>query len=902
MTRRSCPACGQALPADQRFCGRCGTGVDVAAGAAATVTSIPDRTAAPGAYGEPEAEMRFAAGTVVAGRYRVVGLLGRGGMGEVYRADDLKLGRPVALKFLPGSVERDPRRLSRLLNEVRTALSVSHPNVCRVHDIQQEAGRHFITMEFVDGDDLSALLRRIGRLPQDKALQIARQLCAGLGAAHAAGVLHRDLKPANIMLDGRGQVKITDFGLAGSIGGFDEEEVRSGTPAYMSPEQLAGEEVSEASDIYALGLVLYEVYTGKPAFEGATAAELARRRGSAPTNPSTHITDIDPAVERAILRCLERNPADRPTSALAVSAALPGGDPLAAALAAGETPAPELVAEAGAIGGLKPRVAGTLLAAFLVLVGFNIVGNRRLIPAARADLPRSGEILQDRAREILRSLGCDDSPRDSIYSFEYNGDYVRHLDAERTAVSRDALDRSQPSLIHFGYRQSSEWITYESMGAVMEWIERSPPDTPGDVRIRLDPTGRLVWLDAVPPETLPAAAGESAARPTDWEALIAAAGFDPSELTDVAPRWWPRRAFEERRAWEGVYPDARDVPVRVEAASLNGRPVAFRIVEPWTEPLVETPVPLSGPGSGTELGSILGSVLWVVTLSGVCLLAWRNMRLGRGDRRTALRFALALAALRMVWYVASHHYASDEEIGKLTGNLAWAMYRFGLAYAFYLAFEPYARKLWPRVLTSWVRLFDNRFTDPLVGRDLLVGVTLAVVAVGWQFGTAQLLVRFDLPLPRLDTNEWALEALRGLPGAVMGWAGSLTQAMFPFFMVVMVSLFLRLVLRRDWLVLIALILIGTAFGLGDLPLPIALGVSVVTVTVMWVALFRFGLLTFAAVMLVPELFRLPLTFDVGAWWATATWVALIPLLALAVWSFRNALAGQPVFRDGLIKS
>ena len=142
------------------------------------------------------------------GRYRIVSLLGTGGMGEVYRADDLKLGRPIALKFLPEAVERDPVRLQRFLNEVRVAIKVSHVNVCRVHDIGEVDGRHFISMEYVDGEDLASLLRRIGRFPQERAVEIARQLCAGLAAAHEQKVLHRDLKPANVMIDGRGQVKI----------------------------------------------------------------------------------------------------------------------------------------------------------------------------------------------------------------------------------------------------------------------------------------------------------------------------------------------------------------------------------------------------------------------------------------------------------------------------------------------------------------------------------------------------------------------------------------------------------------------------------------------------------------------------------------------------------------------
>ena len=137
-------------------------------------------------------------------------------MGEVYRADDLKLGHPVALKFLPKDLADDPRRLQLFHDEVRLARQVSHPNVCRVHDIGEVDGQHFLSMEYIDGEDLRGLLRRIGRLPKDKGIEIAQQLCMGLAAAHEKGVLHRDLKPANIMLDGRGQVRITDYGLARS--------------------------------------------------------------------------------------------------------------------------------------------------------------------------------------------------------------------------------------------------------------------------------------------------------------------------------------------------------------------------------------------------------------------------------------------------------------------------------------------------------------------------------------------------------------------------------------------------------------------------------------------------------------------------------------------------------------
>jgi serine/threonine protein kinase len=196
---------------------------------------------------------------------------------------------------------------------VRIARQVSHPNVCRMYDLGEADGCCFLSMEYVDGEDLGSLLRRIGRLPADKALEIARKLCAGLAAAHEKGVLHRDLKPANVMLDGRGQVLLTDFGLAGLAGQIEGAEVRNGTPAYMAPEQLSGLEVTARSDIYSLGMVLYEIFTGKLPFESNTLAGLMRaQQESQPASPSTLVRELDPMVERVILRCLQPKPAYAP--------------------------------------------------------------------------------------------------------------------------------------------------------------------------------------------------------------------------------------------------------------------------------------------------------------------------------------------------------------------------------------------------------------------------------------------------------------------------------------------------------------------------------------------------------------------------------------------------------------
>src|SRR5580765_7010479 len=288
----------------------------------------------------------FVPGQMLQGRFRIVNLIGRGGMGEVYRADDLQLDQQVALKFLPRELASDPVALERFRAEVRNARHVAHPNVCRMYDIGEHEGRVFLSMEYVDGEDLASLLRRIGRLPPTKANEIAQQICAGLMAAHARGVFHRDLKPANVLIDSRGEAHITDFGLALRSG--EESGGISGTPAYMAPEQFEGDAISERTDIYALGLILYEIYLGKRPFDAPSFADWKQAHlKKTPVRAREVSGEIDPAVEAVIAACLEKDPAKRPASAMAVSAALPGGNALAAVLAAGETPSPELVAASG---------------------------------------------------------------------------------------------------------------------------------------------------------------------------------------------------------------------------------------------------------------------------------------------------------------------------------------------------------------------------------------------------------------------------------------------------------------------------------------------------------------------------------------------------------------------------
>mgnify|MGYP001460828945 CR=1 FL=1 len=412
---------------------------------------------------------RFLPGSIVTERFRIIGLLGRGGMGEVYRAEDLKLGQEVALKFLPPGFERDPVRLEHFLGEARTARHVTHSNVCRVHDIGEYAGHHYLSMEYVDGEDLGSLLRRIGRVPPERALLIARQACDGLAAAHAQGVLHRDLKPANVMIDGRGRVRITDFGLATWVQDERNDEI-AGTPAYMAPEQISGEGVSVQSDLYSLGLVLYELFTGRRAFEARSLQEYRRaHREQPPTPPREHVPELDPAIEDAILRCLAKDPARRPASAAEIVASLPGLDPIAMAQEAGETPSPQLVAEArGELTSPRALVAWLALLLAACAVVWLLPGGVTL--TERVELPLEPEVLAFRAREVLAAEDAQRAPpADTAYGFE------------------EREHEGAPTLV-FWYRESRHLLipALDDL-AVARLGADNPPLAVGD---------RVLWLDA----------------------------------------------------------------------------------------------------------------------------------------------------------------------------------------------------------------------------------------------------------------------------------------------------------------------------------------------------------------------------------------------------------------------
>ena len=857
---------------------------------------------------------RFLPGAVLAGRYRIVALLGKGGMGEVYRADDLTLGQPVALKFLPEAAAGNEDFLSRFRNEVRTARRVSHPNVCRVYDVGEVDGQTFLSMEYVDGEDLASLLRRIGRLPVDKAVQIGRQLCAGLAEAHREGVLHRDLKPANVMLDGRGHALITDFGLAGLAEQIEEADVRSGTPAYMAPEQLEGKGVSVKSDIYSLGLVLYEILTGKRAFEAKSPDESLRvRKEKLPSRPSNTVKDLDPAVERVILRCLEPDPADRPATALAVAAALPGGDPLAAALAAGETPSPKMVAAAGETSGLAPRLALACLAAVIVGVGLITYVGAKLNGLQKLDFLLPPDVLAHRSQEIVQNLGYAGQRTDWAYGFIYDNDfrnYVRENDKPRPLW--DAVLSQRPQVLGYWYRQSPRLLDTERMQGFMYpgivTFDDPPQILSGMVNLQLDPQGRLTYFQAIPPEL---EENPLSSRPADWNALFAAAGLDAAQFHAVAPAWSSLTPSDARAAWTGTWPESNR-PLRVEAAAWGGKPVFFSLIGPWTKPGRIRNL-RTGPRDffnelqarqgdiltlGQKAATMIQVFLFILVPVGAGLIARRNYLRGKGDARAACRLAVAVFVIKMaVWLCWTHPTSTWATLGRFFAAISGALFLSGLVWVLYLALEPYVRRHWPDTIISWSRLVSGRWQDPLVGRDLLLGV---VLGTAWElvFGLQYIVLLREGFAPQMGDPALLLgawETVGSLLGVTLNVVGGLS-----FFALLFL---LRAALRNTWRAVAVLVVIMTAVSslASRAPLPIA-----ITMAILWstaaVALVRFGLIATVVGFMVAQTFQsIPYTLDFSTWYASHVLGVILSFVALAAWGFYTSLGGQRLWRDELLE-
>ncbi len=819
---------------------------------------------------------RFPPGTLLGGRYRIIERLGRGGFGEVYRADDLKIGTAVALKFLPTDVDKDPARLTQLHTEVRMARLVSHPNVCRVYDIDEVDGHTFISMEYIDGEDLSSLLRRIGRFPEDRALTISRQLCAGLAAAHERGVVHRDLKPANVMVDGSGQVRIMDFGLAGIAG----QAIRAGTPAYMAPEQLAGGEVTARSDIYALGLVLYEVFTGQRALDAQNLAELIRKREqSGILPPSEVVRDIQPDVENAIMRCLRPEAAQRPATAMAVSASLPGGNPLAAALAAGETPSPEMVAAAGASEALRSHWIGIAVAWIgIVLIALTVMYQRVMLINA-VPTPKPPAVLEDRAIETLAKLGFETSGHSSASGLAMSTDYARYVASHSTAPDRwNQLKNERPEAFLLWHRTSPRPLVPLDQVAVSGG---NPPLNVSDMTlIVVDASGRLAELIAIPEPF----DGGTPRTPTNWNPLFEAAGLQMSAFKPVAPTFNPIAFVDERAAWEGKLSDSSDVVFRIEAGAYKGKPIAFEIVGPWSHSSRSAP---TTPSIFDRIVNGISSLVMPGLMIAAVVLARRNINAGRGDRRGALRTAgIVLVASLVGWVLGATHFADvGREANRFFARAGTALFQAAVMWLAYLGVEPYIRRFSPDSLIGWTRLVSGRWRDPHVGRDVLIGISagMAMTLFYAAHNFIPKLLGSPAPMPAWTDPSVLMGTRYVLADVVNQFNSAMTNSMLGVAGIVA----LLMLLKRAWAAWLAgsfvfvWVVIEGMFPAGTPILDLAIGLCIIGI--FNVVIIRWGLLaTIVALFTHFMLLRAPLTVDLGSWRATTSLTYTFTLAGLGL--------------------
>ncbi len=294
-----CPRCQTENPSDSKYCKEC---------AAPLPSEEKPQDSPTKTFVTPVEEL--VRGATFADRYEIIEELGRGGMGTVYRVMDKKINEEVALKLLKPEVAADVKTIERFKNELKLARKITHKNVCRMHDLNEENGTPFITMEYVAGEDLKSFTRRAGKLSAEKAISFAKQVCEGLAEAHRLDVVHRDLKPQNIMIDRKGNVHIMDFGIARliSVSEMTEEGVIIGTPHYMSPEQVSGETADHRTDIYSLGVIIYEMVTGRVPFEGDSALGIAlKHQSEAPKIPRELNVQVPEGLSRLILKCMEKD-------------------------------------------------------------------------------------------------------------------------------------------------------------------------------------------------------------------------------------------------------------------------------------------------------------------------------------------------------------------------------------------------------------------------------------------------------------------------------------------------------------------------------------------------------------------------------------------------------------------
>ena len=647
---------------------------------------------------------------------------------------------------------------------------------------------------------------------------------------------------------------------------------------------------------------MYEIFTGKRPYEATTFEEMARlREKSTPTAPSAHLKDIDPLVERVMLRCLEKNPANRPASALQVAAALPGGDPLAAALAAGETPSPEMVAAAGTKGSLAPWLATSILIAVITL----LIGNVFL--SEHSQLPnllppgKSPEILQEASKNILQKIGYDQQPADSAYWLGVDDGYWSYSSLKPAPDRYRTVNADFPSPSRFFYRRAFQPLQTN----FPYWVFQDNPafGLSGDTIVGLDDRGRLTSLRIAP--TLTSGQSSEANNPSDlssstaapnadapaWVPLFEAAGLDLHNFKEDPADWQAHDPMDQQFAWQDA---ALGHQIRVQAGTLRGKPVYFRVLAPWNK---DSTADYNAGLGAYELSGVLELTFAASLFCLTAFFAYRNIRMERSDLAGAFRGAALLFVAIAIFTILNTHWAGDLSWGWNWWQLAVSR-SAGLALqyaALYLGLEPYLRRTWPELLISWSRLLAGGFRNPLVGRDILMGALFgAAAAFLVQLQTALpywFAIRSVTPVFNYShgLTYYVGDLIAGIIDPTLNAFGSLTV------------LFIALKIFRSKGISVLIVgIIWVLFSLQTenpwalLPLSILIAVLMLTCTL------RNGVLGLIVALYMRDFIRShPFTSDFSRWYAPYGVTTLLIALAIALVGFFVAVGGRRIFAEVL---
>ena len=845
-----------------------------------------------------------------AGRYRILDHLGRGSMGQVYLADDLILRRTVAIKISPDADK-----------DLNLANWVTHENLRKVFDISDHEGPRFVSMEYIDGASLHELLARpFAQLSENEKRSFARQVCDGVAAMHAKHFVHRDLKPKNVMVETTGRVVVTDFDLVTQA--FSDADRGSGTFDYLAPEQQffarpsadpelvrlyravgISEEtcITEQTDVYALGMMLFELFLGQPAFDFSTRDKLAKQKlEQAVTFPPEK--PLHPTVKHIIGRCLHPCPTERPTSAREVSESIPEPDP---SFEPDSFPASDFLYEPKPA---PPKRWPAILFMVILLGLLPLVAlSERLGLPNRAGVAEQPHALRGKARTVLRHLGLP-KPAGEHYGFLDQ----RTVDQASTSGPwlRQEIAGDCSGCLLFWYLFGPHRLVPEAAGHVFASSDDPPLRHPGMGRLLLDPNhGRLRSFEAVPPR-------EAADTEPDWAPFFQHAEVDPARLVPTEPTRAPARFADQRLAWHGPDPAHPGRSIRVEAASLQGHPISFQVVDAGVHADLAAP-----PATLTQNLAMVARLVFCLWFTGALVAAaytahgFLDQRWV--DRLSAIRVALlVLGAHLVVWLLGTRHLPTAAEMDLFRHSLAWSFYAFGVGWVAYASVECYARQTgWGANLASAIRALHGRLRDPLVGRDVLVGTGfgLAAVLLSHLYVIGAGLLSDQVPaIESLGPLAWQvlvptidlqLEALRGLPATAAVAAFTVEKAILVTLVASAGITALHRLLGRRPRVTLGASLAAMTF----LCLPVATGavsdfVAAVVLASLWlVALLRFGLLPAAvATWTAGLLSNIPLTLDPSSWYL---WSALLPLLIVfftACYGVYFAFAGTYEWRTMLL--